>query len=390
MQRRVLAIASLVSLGAWASMTPTSASLRTDAVSTVAAPPVQVEGPPTTTTVAPESTTTTTTLDVLPPEVPPTQPSAQPTTPPTQSAPPTTKPVTPTTTAPRVDGGADPTLGPVCASARTPNPPITATPTTLAPASKEPKPCRIVAYYGTPLAPTMGILGRLPRDQMPTSLRADVAMWAEADPTVTTRCAFEIIAVVAQASPGKSGLYRARIASDPLNAMIALARTSGCITILDVQVGHSTVPAEVAALLPWLSEPDVHLGLDPEWDLPAGIVPGKRIGSMTADDINSAITSMSNAVRELGLPPKLVIVHRFQDAMVSNPEAVKATPEVRLLLNMDGFGGPSNKLGRYGVVRKGFTTSLAGFKLFTKNDTPMLRPADVLSLRPPPMFINYQ
>ena len=215
-------------------------------------------------------------------------------------------------------------------------------------------------------------------------------MWSKADPTVTTQCAFEIIAVVAQASPGASGLYRARIAAGPLSQMIELARTNGCITVLDIQVGQSNVPAEITGLLPWLSQPDVHLALDPEWDMPPGVAPGKRIGSMTAADINSALMTLSSLVRDLGLPPKLVVLHRFRDFMVTNPEQVRTTPEVRLLLNMDGFGGKPNKVSRYQAVRKGFTTNLAGFKLFTKNDTPMLQPVDVLSLTPPPMFINYQ
>ena len=38
----------------------------------------------------------------------------------------------------------------------------------------------------------------------------------------------------------------------------------------------------------------------------------------------------------------------------------------------------------------GMPTNLTGFKLFTKIDTPMLGPPDVLRLAPAPVFLNYQ
>ncbi len=337
--------------------------------STTATGPVDPTNAPTNapTSQPPESTTT---LDTLPPEVPVTRPTSLTTLTPTTT--------TTLTTLPAYVPSSDPTLAPVCASA------VGAIPVTT------PMSCRIVAYYGTPLASTMGILGRLPRSEMPKALLADVRAWAAADPSVTTRCAFEVIAIVAQASKGRSGLFRSRIGAGPLDAIIQLARANGCITILDFQVGQSSVPIELPYFLHWLAQPDVHLALDPEWDMPPGVAPGKKIGSMDAVDINSAIATVTQLVRTQNIPPKLVIVHRFRDFMVTNPGAIRPTPEVRLLMNMDGFGPPASKLAVYARVRTGVATDLTGFKLFTKLDTPMLQPADVLSLTPPPMFINYQ
>lgn len=207
-------------------------------------------------------------------------------------------------------------------------------------------------------------------------------------------CAFEIIAVTAQAAPGPSGLYRARIPANSLNAMIALARESSCLIILDLQVGWSTVPVELTYFIPWLSQPDVHLALDPEWDMQPGVRPGKRIGSMESGDINNAISVLRQISRTPGadgvLRPKLLVVHRFRDFMIKNPELVKPTPEVRLLVNMDGFGPPQTKLNVYQVVRRGLATDLTGFKLFTINDKPILQPSQVIGLKPAPMFVNYQ
>ena len=56
--------------------------------------------------------------------------------------------------------------------------------------------------------------------------------------------------------------------------------------ILDVQPGQSTFAEEVELLEPWLSQPDVGLALDPEWNVPSGVVPGKQIGSTNAATIN--------------------------------------------------------------------------------------------------------
>ncbi len=353
----------------FAEASPNRVSAQTTEPSTSNAEPTTAAA----TTPTPEPTTSTT-LDLLPPEVPPTRRTA----PPAPTAPETTAVATTTTTGAPVAPTNDPSLAPVCASA------VGALPVTPR------RPCRIIAYYGTPSAPSLGILGRLPRTEMPAALLADAKAWAVADPSTTTRCAFDLIAITAQASKGPAGLYRARMSPAVLGSMIALARANGCITILDLQVGQSSVPVELPYFLPWLALPDVHLALDPEWDMPPGVVPGTQIGSMEAADINAAIDSMTQLVRARSIPPKLVIVHRFRDFMIVNPAAVRATPEVRLLVNMDGFGPPASKLATYARVRLGLAVELTGFKLFTRNDVPMLRPADVLPLKPSPTFINYQ
>jgi hypothetical protein len=366
------------------------APIQSEATSNPNVPVVAVEPPATTTSPPTLAPATSTVVDTLPPEAPVTTQAPIPATTTAPKRPETTT-TTPTTTAgtpgtPGTPGDAllDPSLNPVCASIAKPVP--------LRPG----RPCRIVAYYGTPLSKGMGILGRLPRNQVVASLRADVERWMKADPETDVVCAFEIIAITAQAAPGPTGLYRARITPDALNEMIALARESSCLIILDLQVGWSSVPVELPYFNQWLSQPDVHLALDPEWDMPPGVKPGKQIGSMDAGDINNAISTLRQIVRIpiAGQPtrPKLLIVHRFRDFMIKNPEQVAPSVEVRLLVNMDGFGPPKTKIGVYGAVRRGLATNLTGFKLFTnpKNDNPLLQPNDVVGLTPAPMFINYQ
>jgi hypothetical protein len=60
--------------------------------------------------------------------------------------------------------------------------------------------------------------------------------------------------------------------------------------------GHSTVKAEVTELVKYLPYP-MHLGIDPEFHQ-NGHVPGTKIGSFTADDINDAIDILAKVVRE--------------------------------------------------------------------------------------------
>jgi hypothetical protein len=63
-----------------------------------------------------------------------------------------------------------------------------------------------------------------------------------------------------------------------------------------------TVKTEVTELVKYLSLPQVHLGILNS--LKNGHVPGTKIGSFTAGDINDAIDILAKVVRENKLPPK--------------------------------------------------------------------------------------
>ena len=250
--------------------------------------------------------------------------------------------------------------------------------------------CRIIAFYGNPLSKKMGVLGATAKDDMLPKLASLTQTWQSADPATPTKCALELIAITAQASPGENNLHRARLSAEKIDEVLGWAREAKCVLILDVQVGWSSVPDELPFLAPWLNQPDVHLGLDPEWDMPPGVTPGTKVGRMSAADIQFGIDFVTGIVKANNLPPKLVIVHRFRDFMVQNPELIVPSPEIRLLVNADGFGPPPTKFVTYRIAQKDMPTTLTGFKLFFKNDKPMLTPGDVLPLLPVPVFINYQ
>jgi hypothetical protein len=201
------------------------------------------------------------------------------------------------------------------------------------------------------------------------------------------------IAVVAQGGGGRDGKFRTRMPDSQIDQVIAMARKIHGIVFLDVQVGQSNVQTEVPLLEKYLKMPQVHLGIDPEFAVASGTPPGKAIGTMDAADINFAANFLAKIVKENNLPPKILIVHRFTQAMVTNYQNITPLPEVQIVMNMDGFGGQPNKLNTYKQFIYKQPVQFTGFKLFYKNDIvhgPMLTPEQLLQLMPIPVYIQYQ
>lgn len=254
---------------------------------------------------------------------------------------------------------------------------------------------RIVAYYGNYYSTKMGILGEFEPDVVLQKMRQEIDRWEAADPETPVVPAIEYIAVVAQDNPGKSGLYRARMPDEHIEKARSMAKQMDGIVILDVQVGLGNVRDEVAALDPYLSLPEVHLALDPEFSMKGGEKPGTVIGSYNANDINAVAEHLANLVREHNLPPKVLIIHRFTQAMVKNAEDIRPLPEVQMVMVMDGWGTPARKIGTYKSFVYPEPVQFTGFKLFYKNDlkppsTRLLTPKELLDLTPQPLFIQYQ
>jgi hypothetical protein len=263
------------------------------------------------------------------------------------------------------------------------------TPPTLLPGSVLPG-CRVVAYYGNPLSKRMGILGELPVPQMITRLEAEAHAFERADTTMPVVRALEMITPVAQGSPGSKGLWRMRMADTLIENMAKLAESKGYLLILDVQVGKSTVAAELEPLVPYLKRPYVHLALDPEFSMKGKEPPGKKIGTMDAADVNVAIALLTKLVDENKLPPKLLIVHRFTQSMLTNHEKITRDPRVQVIIDMDGFGPPHLKLDSYKAYVHKRPVQYFGIKLFYKNDKPRFTAEDVMQLSPIPQYIQFQ
>ena len=254
---------------------------------------------------------------------------------------------------------------------------------------------RIVAYYGNPLSKKMGVLGEYQKDTMLRMLDREVARWAKADPTHPVVPALHLIATVAQGTPGKAGLYRMQMRDSLVNEVHSWIKSRNGLFFIDVQVGKSSVQAELPRLRPFLENPDVHLAIDPEFAMAtSGKVPGTVIGTLDAADINWAVDWLDQIAREKNLPPKILIVHRFTRKMVTNASKIRYTPHVQVVMDMDGWGPPWLKFDSYHDYVKAEPVQFTGFKLFYHNDTkkgdPMLTPAEVLRLTPKPLYIQYQ
>lgn len=253
---------------------------------------------------------------------------------------------------------------------------------------------RIIAFYGNLYSKKMGILGELPKDAMLKKLKGEVAKWQAADSTTKTIPALHYIAITAQGSPGKSGLYRLRMPFHQIDIIMDWAKSIDAIVFLDVQIGHSSLKNEVTSLEKYLKLPKVHLAIDPEFSMKNGNAPGTKIGNFSSDDINETIEILAQLVRKNNLPPKVLVIHRFTQRMVTGYKKIKILPEVQVVINMDGFGNKTLKKISYQSYIYKEPVQFTGFKLFYKNDNKngwqMYTPKELLKFIPKPIYIQYQ
>jgi hypothetical protein len=253
---------------------------------------------------------------------------------------------------------------------------------------------RIVAYYGNFYSVHMGVLGEYPPDKMLHMLTLAADAWAAADPSTPVVPALDYIAVSAQNVPACDGKYRLRMSASQIEKAISVAERVEGLVFLDVQPGWSTVEDELPGLAPYLKRPNVELALDPEFALTDGKRPGAWVGTLNAAQINFAGRFLAKIVRENHLPPKILVVHRFTEPMVTDFRSIKPLPEVEIVMDMDGFGSPPLKAFTYKAYIARQPVQFTGFKLFYKNDSRngqhLMTPAEILRLSPRPSYILYQ
>ncbi|MFW6123112.1 MAG: hypothetical protein ACOC6L_02615 [Thermodesulfobacteriota bacterium] len=254
---------------------------------------------------------------------------------------------------------------------------------------------RIVAYYGNPQSKRMGALGQYPKDEMLRRLQKEVARWEKADPSHPVQPALHLVAVVAQGEAGKAGKYRMIMPDAIVNKVYDWAKEAKAILFLDIQTGHSNIRSILPRFEWILKNPDVHLGMDPEFNMiKSGRKPGTKIGTYDAADVNYAAGYLAELVKKYNLPPKVLIVHRFTRNMVTNANRIKLRPEVQIVMHMDGWGAPWLKRDSYRDYIISEPVQYTGFKLFYHNDTkkgdPLMTPEDLLKLKPTPIYIQYQ
>ncbi|MGV3528278.1 MAG: hypothetical protein ACO1OO_05230 [Flavisolibacter sp.] len=256
---------------------------------------------------------------------------------------------------------------------------------------------RVVAYYGNLYSTRMGALGKWPKDQMIKNLLAETKKWNDAD-TIPAVPALHYICVTAQGAPGKDGKWRSRMPFHQIDTVLSWAKEINALVFLDVQVGLSTLQAEIPQLEKYLALPNVHLGIDPEFAMlgKGGKKPGSVIGTLDASDINWVGNYLVDIIKKNNLPPKMFMIHRFTQGMVTNYQNIKLHPELQIIMDMDGWGAPDLKRGTYTHWIKNQPVQFTGFKLFYVNDTDksgrkeMMSREEILALKPKPIYIQYQ
>ena len=255
---------------------------------------------------------------------------------------------------------------------------------------------RIVVYYGNLHSKKMGALGEYAPKEMWQRLNAEVKRWEKADPSIPVQPGLHYIAAVASGTPGKDNKYINRMGNKQIDSVLKIAKMQpNTIVFLDLQVALSTIKAELPHIEKYLQMPNVHLGIDPEFSMKDGSLPGKRIGTYDAVDINYVTGYLADMVKKYNLPPKVFVLHRFTKKMVTNADKIKLRPEVQVVVHMDGWGEPDLKKGTYRHFVYGEPVQFTGFKLFYKNDLKkepkrLLTPEELLKLTPKPIYIQYQ
>ncbi|TAK79991.1 MAG: hypothetical protein EPO16_01030 [Dehalococcoidia bacterium] len=203
--------------------------------------------------------------------------------------------------------------------------------------------------------------------------------------------ALHLIVDVAQAAPQADDSYLLRTPIEEVRTYVEAARDAGVLLFLDLQVGWTDPLSGVTRLEEFLREPFVHVALDPEFATQRyGRAPGSVIGSLDTTQVRPVQAYLARLAAARGLPPKILVLHQFTPEMLIGMDALEHSPDVDVVVDMDGFGGQPEKLGGYNRYARASYAEYSGFKLFFHWDTPLFTPAQLMALDGPPHYIVYQ
>jgi hypothetical protein len=250
---------------------------------------------------------------------------------------------------------------------------------------------RLVALYGHPGTPALGVLGQ---QDLAASIARARRMAAQYRPlsSVPVVPAFEIIASVAEASPGPDGTYSSETPVRELLPWVRQAIADGLYVVLDLQPGRASFLQQAEDYQSLLEQPDVGLALDPEWKLQPGQKPLKQIGHADIGEVNGVVRWLAALTARYRLPQKLLVLHQFQLAMIGDERDLDTShDDLSIVIHMDGQGIPRVKQVTWDAVTAAAPDGVSfGWKNFLVKDHPMLTPGQTMTRTPTPVMITYQ
>ena len=251
---------------------------------------------------------------------------------------------------------------------------------------------RIIALYGHPSGPALGVMGEQPPQEAVKRVNDLVRQYQELTPDTPTVPAFEVIATVASSSPGDDGDYSNEGTVEELRPYVEAIGKAGGFAVLDLQPGRASFLSQAQRYQELLALPYVGLALDPEWKIGPDEKPLGRVGNTTAAEVNEVSAWLADFTKTKKLPQKIFIMHQFQLQMIRNREQLNLNhPELSFVLHADGHGDAHDKMATWDKMREGLQPQIfMAWKNFIDEDTPMFDPRQTLGVQPTPWFISYQ
>jgi hypothetical protein len=251
---------------------------------------------------------------------------------------------------------------------------------------------RLVALYGAPGVPGLGILGDQDLSASIARVRAVAAMYRSLSkvPIIPT---FEIIATVAQGrDEPEGGTYSYVTPVSQIRPWVTAAAAAGIYVVLDLQAGRASLLSQAKYYQSLLERPNVGLAIDPEWKLGPDQFPLEQIGSVSIGEVNGVASWLAALTARHHLPQKLLVLHQFRLSMIQDEQALDTHhDDLAIVIHMDGQGTPGEKQATWDAVIGAAPRGVfLGWKDFTVKDHPMLTPWATMDRRPQPVMISYQ
>ena len=250
---------------------------------------------------------------------------------------------------------------------------------------------RIIALYGHPGSPVLGVLGEQGPEESVTRAEEHAAPYRELTEDVVVP-SFEIIATIASSSAGRDGQYSNVSTIDHLRPYVDAAAESGMFAMLDLQPGRTHFLEQAKLYEELLLEPHVGLALDPEWRLKPDQVHLKQIGSVEAAEINEVSAWLAELTRSNDLPQKILVLHQFRHSMIRNRQDLDTSfDELAIILHADGQGDQGSKTATWEALKQDLPEGIhLAWKNFYDEDIPMLDAEQTFQVEPTPVMVSYQ